>query len=110
MRFALRLEPGEDLRGRLEALTRERGWDAAFVIAGIGSLRVAALRRAEGQSAEVVAKARAKGLQRGHPTMSFGDALREVWRQDPELLDRHQRERRVTRVGSARPAPRAARA
>ena len=47
MRFALRLEPGEDLRGRLEALTRERGWRAAFVIAGIGSLRVAALRRAD---------------------------------------------------------------
>ena len=47
MRVALRLEPGEDLRGRLEALTRERGWGAAFVIAGIGSLCVAALRLAD---------------------------------------------------------------
>jgi predicted DNA-binding protein with PD1-like motif len=47
VRFALRLEPGEDLRGRLEALTREHGWGAAFVIAGVGSLRVAALRLAE---------------------------------------------------------------
>jgi hypothetical protein len=47
VRVALRLEPGEDLRGRLEALTRERGWGGAFVVAGIGSLRVAALRRAD---------------------------------------------------------------
>jgi predicted DNA-binding protein with PD1-like motif len=46
MRLGLRLEPGDDLRGRLEALTRERGWSAAFVVAGIGSLRVSALRRA----------------------------------------------------------------
>lgn len=46
MRTALRLEPGDDLRRRLEALTVERGWPAAFVIAGIGSLRVTALRLA----------------------------------------------------------------
>lgn len=54
MRFALRLEPGEDLRGRLEALTHERGWGAAFVIAGIGSLRAAALRRADAQEPHVI--------------------------------------------------------
>lgn len=47
MRTALRLEPGEDLRHRLEALTVERGWPAAFVIAGIGSLRITALRLAD---------------------------------------------------------------
>jgi len=47
MRTALRLEPGDDLRRRLEALTVERGWPAAFVIAGIGSLRIAALRLAD---------------------------------------------------------------
>lgn len=47
MRTALRLEPGEDLRRRLEALTVERVWPAAFVIAGIGSLRITALRLAD---------------------------------------------------------------
>lgn len=47
MRLALRLEPGTDLRLGLEALTRERGWPAAFVVAGIGSLRVTALRLAD---------------------------------------------------------------
>lgn len=47
MLTALRLEPGDDLRGRLEALTRERGWSAAFVVAGIGSLSLAALRLAD---------------------------------------------------------------
>jgi predicted DNA-binding protein with PD1-like motif len=34
----LRLHPGEDLRGALEAAVRAAGWEAAFVIAGIGSL------------------------------------------------------------------------
>jgi len=47
MRLALRLEPGTDLRLGLEALTRDRGWPAAFVVAGIGSLRVTALRLAD---------------------------------------------------------------
>lgn len=54
MRTALRLEPGDDLRGRLEALTRERGWRAAFVVAGIGSLRPAALRLADAATATVL--------------------------------------------------------
>ncbi len=43
----MRLQPGDDLRLALEALTRERGWSAAFVVAGIGSLRVSALRLAD---------------------------------------------------------------
>lgn len=47
MRIALRLDPGTDLRRGLEALTRDRGWPAAFVVAGIGSLSVTALRLAE---------------------------------------------------------------
>jgi len=46
-RWALRLEPGDDLRATLEALTRTCGWRAAFVVAGIGSLRVTALRLAD---------------------------------------------------------------
>ena len=42
----LRLEPGDDLRGRLEALAREHAWPAAFVLSGIGSLSAVALRLA----------------------------------------------------------------
>lgn len=42
-----RLEPGADLRVSLHALVKERGWSAAFVIAGIGSLSVAQLRLAD---------------------------------------------------------------
>ncbi|MGI4856277.1 MAG: PPC domain-containing DNA-binding protein, partial [Janthinobacterium lividum] len=40
----LRLHPGDDLRGALETISRERKLHAAFVIQGIGSLRVAQLR------------------------------------------------------------------
>lgn len=54
MRIALRLEPDDDLRGRLEAWTREQGWGAGFVLAGIGSLRVAALRMAAAPEPRVV--------------------------------------------------------
>jgi predicted DNA-binding protein with PD1-like motif len=42
----LRLTPGNDLRGTLEAALRDHGWSAAFVLQGIGSLRVAQLRLA----------------------------------------------------------------
>jgi predicted DNA-binding protein with PD1-like motif len=42
----LRLVPGDDLRTTLEALARERGLDAAFVLQGIGSLGVARIRYA----------------------------------------------------------------
>ena len=42
----LRLHPGDDLRGALEAAVRAAGWEAAFVIAGIGSLLDARLRLA----------------------------------------------------------------
>ncbi|HTH58815.1 MAG TPA: PPC domain-containing DNA-binding protein [Paraburkholderia sp.] len=40
----LRLAPGDDLRASVEHVLRERGWEAAFVIQGIGSLGVAQLR------------------------------------------------------------------
>lgn len=43
----LRLCPGDDLRGRLEALCREQNWPAAFVLSGIGSLSTVALRLAD---------------------------------------------------------------
>ena len=47
----LRLRPGADLRAALEAVVRERGWPAAFVVAGIGSLVDAQLRLADQREA-----------------------------------------------------------
>ncbi|MCA3841623.1 PPC domain-containing DNA-binding protein [Burkholderia sp.] len=40
----LRLSPGDDLRGAIEAALRQHGAHAAFVLQGIGSLSVAQLR------------------------------------------------------------------
>jgi uncharacterized protein len=42
----VRLAPGDDLRRALEDLVRAEGADAAFVVAGIGSLSTTALRLA----------------------------------------------------------------
>ena len=42
----IRLAPGQDLRQALEDSVRDRGWDAAFVLSGIGSLGAARLRLA----------------------------------------------------------------
>lgn len=42
----IRLSPGADLRGALEAAVAEQGVQAAFVVAGIGSLSEVVLRRA----------------------------------------------------------------
>jgi uncharacterized protein len=42
----LRLPPGADLRDALQAALAERGAQAAFVVAGIGSLKLARLRLA----------------------------------------------------------------
>ena len=42
----LRLSPGDDLRGALDAALAAAGAEAAFVVAGIGSLREARLRLA----------------------------------------------------------------
>jgi uncharacterized protein len=42
----LRLVPGDDLRTTLEAIARDRGLHAAFVLQGIGSLAVARIRYA----------------------------------------------------------------
>src|SRR5690349_8423068 len=44
--FPLRLQPGDDLRRSLERAAAAQGWDAAFVIAGIGSLGPASIRLA----------------------------------------------------------------
>jgi len=42
----LRLNPGDDLRGALDAALKQRGADAAFVVSGIGSLNGARIRYA----------------------------------------------------------------
>jgi predicted DNA-binding protein with PD1-like motif len=44
--FPLRLHPGQDLRGALEAVLTQNGAGAGFVLQGIGSLDVAQLRLA----------------------------------------------------------------
>lgn len=44
---ALRLRPGDDLRGKLEEFAKQRGIRAGFVASCAGSLRVAAIRFAD---------------------------------------------------------------
>lgn len=46
MPWPVRLLPGDDLRAALQAAVAARGFSAAFVLAGIGSLSVAQLRLA----------------------------------------------------------------
>lgn len=50
----MRLAPGEDLRRALEHAARAQGWQAAFVVAGMGSLRPAAIRLAGAQQTTVL--------------------------------------------------------
>jgi len=50
----LRLGPGDDLRGVLEAAVAAQGCGAAFVLAGIGSLSVTCLRFAGADEASVL--------------------------------------------------------
>jgi predicted DNA-binding protein with PD1-like motif len=52
--FAVRLGPGEDLRGALEKLTTERGLRAGYVVTCVGSLRQAAIRFADREQPEIV--------------------------------------------------------
>ena len=51
----VRLSPGEDLRAALEAAVRAEGCNAAFVIAGIGSLIDARIRFAGVDAVETLA-------------------------------------------------------
>jgi uncharacterized protein len=51
----IRLGPGEDLRAALEAAVREQGAQAAFVLAGIGSLIDARLRWAGAEQPQTLA-------------------------------------------------------
>lgn len=50
----IRLPPGEDLRRALDSAVAARGWPAAFVLAGIGSLSVARLRFAGQDAAQTL--------------------------------------------------------
>lgn len=52
--FPIRLLPGDDLRRSLEQAAVAQGWNAAFVIAGIGSLRPAAIRLAGADDASTI--------------------------------------------------------
>lgn len=51
----LRLRPGDDLRRALEAAVAAQGWQAAVVLAGIGSLGLARLRLAGAEQEQVFA-------------------------------------------------------
>jgi len=82
----LRLAPGDDLRGRIEALARERGVAAAFVVCGIGSLARTAIRFAgatqleihEG-SVEIVSLAGSISPDGAHLHGAFADASGHVF-------------------------------
>lgn len=50
----VRLRPGDDLRAALQEVARAAAFDAAFVIAGIGSLRPCALRLAGAAQVTVI--------------------------------------------------------
>jgi predicted DNA-binding protein with PD1-like motif len=50
----VRLQPGDDLRRALEAVLTAQGVEAAFVLAGIGSLRPAQLRLAGAAAATAI--------------------------------------------------------
>jgi len=52
--LALRLQPGQDLRRALEAAVAAQGMQAAFVVAGIGSLGPARIRLAGAQAERVI--------------------------------------------------------
>ncbi len=52
--YPLRLQPGQDLRAALDAVLRDCGVSAAFVVAGIGSLSVTQLRFAGAAQATLI--------------------------------------------------------
>ncbi len=81
----LRLNPDDDLRGALETAAQIHGLSAAFVISGIGSLRVAALRLAGAPDAtvlqgdlEILTFAGTLSADGAHLHMSVADAAGRV--------------------------------
>lgn len=82
----LRLKPGDDLRGALQAAVRAQGQQAAFVVAGIGSLVDARLRFAAEDDAfvlkgpsEILTLSGSLGVDHAHLHMSVSDAQGRVF-------------------------------
>lgn len=82
----LRLNPGDDLRSALQAALRERGVQAGFVLAGIGSLSDARLRLAAAEQltlvpgpSEILTLSGSLGADHAHLHMSVSDAQGRVW-------------------------------
>jgi predicted DNA-binding protein with PD1-like motif len=83
---ALRLNPGDDLRGALDAALRQRGAEAAFVISGIGSLRGARIRYAGAETAatlegdlEILTLSGTLSPDGSHLHISVSDSTGQVW-------------------------------
>lgn len=81
----LRLHPGDDLRDALQAAVRAQGLQAAFVIAGIGSLMDARLRLAAADDAtlvpgpsEILTLSGSLGADHAHLHLSVADAQGRV--------------------------------
>ncbi|MBL0917750.1 MAG: DNA-binding protein [Hydrogenophaga sp.] len=82
----LRLNPGDDLRAALQAAMRAKGQQAAFVVAGIGSLVDARLRFAAEDGAfvvqgpsEILTLSGSLGADHAHLHMSVSDAQGRVF-------------------------------
>jgi predicted DNA-binding protein with PD1-like motif len=81
----LRLHPGDDLRDALQAAVRAQRLQAAFVVAGIGSLTDARLRLAAAEGAtvvpgpsEILMLSGSLGADHAHLHMSVADAQGRV--------------------------------
>jgi len=81
----VRLQPGDDLRDRLEALVREQSIAAAFVLSGIGSLARVAIRHAGAPRPElhdgdfeIIALSGSLSADGAHLHMAIADAAGRV--------------------------------
>lgn len=84
--WPLRLTPGDDLRRALEQAVLARGWSAAFVLAGIGSLRPTQLRLAGAPAAleikgdvELLTLSGTIAAEGSHLHMAVADEQGRVW-------------------------------
>lgn len=82
----LRLNPGDDLHAALQAAVRAQGQQAAFVVAGIGSLVDARMRFAAADGAfvvngpsEILTLSGSLGADHAHLHMSVSDAQGRVF-------------------------------
>ena len=84
--LVLRLHPGDDLRAAIEAAVAAAGCEAAFVVAGIGSLAQTRLRLAGADDAmtiagdvEILTLAGSASPRASHLHASVSDASGRVW-------------------------------